>query len=72
MVILKSKNKNFTNAKDPFQQKIDIYKIVISNKTSFGKSGFNYFVDYKDAKKIRPFCIFLPKMNAYRKDFSWN
>ena len=23
----------------------------------------------KDAKKVKPLCIFLPKMGAYRKDF---
>ena len=29
---------------------------------SFGKKGFKYFIGYKDAK-IRPLCIFLPKMS---------
>ena len=48
---------------------IDINKIVVSNKVSFGKKGFKYFVGYKDAKKIRPLCIFLPKMSIYRKYF---
>ena len=43
---------------------IDINKIVVSNKVSFGKEGFKYFIGYKDAK-IR----FLLKMNAYKKDF---
>ena len=33
------------------------------------KKGFKYFIDYKYAKKIRPLCIFLPKMSAYRKEF---
>ena len=47
---------------------IDINKIVVSNKVSFGKKGFKYFIGYKDAK-IRPLCIFLPKMSAYRRDF---
>ena len=28
---------------------IDINKIVVSNKVSFGKKGFKYFIDYKDA-----------------------
>ena len=28
-----------------------------------------YFFGYKDAKIIRPLCIFLPKMSPYRKDF---
>ena len=48
---------------------IDITKIVVSNKVSFGKKGFKYFIGYKDGKKIRPLCIFLPNMSAYRKDF---
>ena len=30
---------------------IDINKIVVSNKFSFGKKGFKYFIGYKDAKK---------------------
>ena len=42
--------------------------MVASNKVSFGKIGFRYFIGYEDAK-IRPLCIFLPKMSAYRKDF---
>ena len=33
------------------------------------KKGFKYFIGYKDAKKIRPLCVFLLKMRAYRKDF---
>ena len=33
------------------------------------KRGFKYFICYKDAKKIKPSCIFLPKMTEYRKDF---
>ena len=48
---------------------IDINKIVVSNKVSFGKKGFTYFIGFKDNKKVRPLCIFLPKMSAYRKDF---
>ena len=31
---------------------IDINKIVVSDKVSFGKKGFRYFIDYKDAKKL--------------------
>ena len=49
-------------------KKIYINKIVVSNKISFGKTGFKYFIDYKVATN-RPFCIFFPKMSAYRKDF---
>ena len=31
---------------------IDINKIVVSNKVSFGKKDFKYFIGYNDAKKI--------------------
>ena len=48
---------------------IDVNKIVVSNKISCGKNDFRYIIGYKDGKKIRPLCIFLPKMSAYRRDF---
>ena len=47
----------------------DINKTVVSNKASFGKNVFKYFIGYKDAKKVRPLCIFLPKISQYRRDF---
>ena len=69
-MMLKSKNKNFINIKDLFKLKnVDINKIVVSNKVSFGKKGFKYFIGYKDTKENRPLCIFLPKISAYRKYF---
>ena len=48
---------------------IDFNKIVVSSKISFDKNNFKYLIGYNDAKKIRPLCIFLPKMSAYTKDF---
>ena len=66
--MLRSKIKNLTNIKTYFNKNIDIIKIVVSNKASFGKKGFKYFIGYKDAKKIRPLCVFLPKVSAYRRD----
>ena len=33
---------------------IDMNKIILSNKFSFGKQDFKYFNGYKDNKKIRP------------------
>ena len=47
----------------------DINKIVVSNKASLGQKGFKYFIGYKDAKKIRPLCMCLPKVSAYRRHF---
>ena len=47
----------------------DINKIIVSNEVSFGKKRCKYFIDYKDAKKLRPLRIFLLKMTAYIKYF---
>ena len=49
---------------------IDINKLVVSNKVSFTRKRFKYFIDYKNSKKVRLLCILLPKMNAYGRDFS--
>ena len=44
---------------------MDGNKIVgLSNNVYFCKNGFKYFIGYKDAKKIRLLCIFLPKRTA--------
>ena len=64
------KHKFSQNRKSVSVKNIDVDKIV-SNKVSFGKKGFKYFIGYKDANKIRPFCIFLPKMSAYRRDLKY-
>ena len=48
---------------------IDINKTIVSNKVSFRKKGFKYFISYKDEKKNRSLCIFLPKVSAYKRDF---
>ena len=52
IVILNSKNQKFHQHKRPISIKnIDINKIVVSNKVTFGKKGFKYVTGYKDAKK---------------------
>ena len=43
--------KKFTNIKNIFQYKIDINKIVVSNKVSFGKEGLNILLATKLLKK---------------------
>ena len=48
---------------------IDIYEIVVSNKASLSKKGFKILIGYKGGKNVRPLCILLPEMSAYRKDF---
>ena len=47
----------------------DINKVVVSNEIPFVKKDCKYFSGYKNAKKFRPLCIFLPKMSAYKRDF---
>ena len=45
---------------------IDIDKILVSIKVSLGKDDFEYFICYKDGKKVKTLFILLPKMSAYR------
>ena len=42
---------------------------MISNKVTFGKKGFKYFIGYKDNDKINPLCKILPKMSGCAKSF---
>ena len=65
-VDIEIQKQTFHLLKEPLGIKnIDINKLVVSNKVPFGKKGFQLFIWYKDAKKIRPSCIFLLKMTAH-------
>ena len=65
-----TKKHKFWQHKSPiFINNLDINNTVVSNKVSFSKKGFKCFIGYKDAKKVRPLCIFLPRMSAYWRDF---
>ena len=46
----------------------DITKI--SNKVSFGKKGFKYFIGYKYNENVKPLSLMLPKMGGYTKFFN--
>ena len=43
-------------------------KIIVSNKVAVGKKSFKYFIGYKDDEKVKPLCVILPKLTAYRGD----
>ena len=48
--------------------------LTLKNTNLFNtKAEFRYmsknFVGYKDVKNVRPLCLMLPKMSAYRKKF---
>ena len=64
---LKLKSTNFINISPIMINNIDINKIVVSNKFTFGKQDFKYFNGYKDNKEIRPLCIFFPEMSIYKR-----
>ena len=52
-MILKSKEQKFHKYKSLISiRNISINKIVVSNKVSFGKKDFKYFIDCKDTKKM--------------------
>ena len=64
------RNQTFHQHKEPISIKnVDIDKIVVSNKASFGKKRFKYFIGYKNVSKIRSLCVFVPKTSAYKQDF---
>ena len=48
MVILKMKNNFYSQKNLILIDDLDISKIILSNKVSFGKKGFKYFIGYKD------------------------
>ena len=46
---------------------ININKIIASNKVSFGKKDFKYFIGYKDANKLDLYAYFFQE-SACRRD----
>ena len=69
--ILKSdfyKNKKINSIDD-----IDVNKILVSKKESYGiKNSFKYFIGYNDNDVIRPLCVRLPQMTGYARKFNEN
>ena len=56
--------------KNPISVNIDINKLTVFNKVSFGKKGFNNFIGYRDNEKVKPLCIMLPKVSGYTQKFN--
>ena len=52
------KQNAFLKSKNPIEiNEVDIDKIVISDKASYGKKDLKYFIGYKDGNKIKSLCI---------------
>ena len=65
---------NFYKNKKLFKiEDIDINKILVSKKESYGtKNSLKYFIGYSDDDVIRPLFIKLPQMIGYFKHFDSN
>ena len=62
------KNKKINNIED-----IDVNKILVSKKESYGnKNLLKYFIRYNDNDIIRPLCIRLPQMTGHVRKFNEN
>ena len=53
-----------------FLKDVDIEKVLVSKKISFGEKNHKYFIGYLyDDHKVKPFHIMLSKTSAYVKGF---
>ena len=71
-MIKKSKKNFFYRSRKPFNvNDIDVNKILISNEVVYGtKNSLQYFIGYIDKDDvIKPFCLKLPQMIGYLKEF---
>ena len=61
------KKKRFYCHKSPISLKnVDIEKVLVSNKISFGEKNYKYFISYLyNDNKVRPLHIMLPKTSAF-------
>ena len=49
---------------------VDIEKVLVSKKTSFGEKNYKYFIGYLyDNYKVKPLYIMLPKTTAFVKSY---
>ena len=65
------KKKIFYRHKTPiFLGDIDIEKVLVSKKISFGEKNYKYFIGYLyDNHKVKPLHIMLPKTSASVKSY---
>ena len=61
----------FTNLNVEFiLNNVDIDGIMVSNKVSFCKKGFEHFVGYQRDDEIKPLCVMLQTIHGYTKSFN--
>ena len=58
--------KNYRNKTPIFLKDVDIEKVLVSNKISFGEKNYKYLIGYLyNDNKVKPLHIMLPKASAY-------
>ena len=59
------------NKRPIYINEVDIKKIVLSHKNSYGKNSFKYFIRYRHEGNafLSPLCVKLPQINACAKYF---
>ena len=64
----------FYKNKKPFNiQDLDVHKVLVSKKESYGtKNSLKYFIGYNNDDIIKPLCIKVPQMIDYVKYFDSN
>ena len=61
---------NFYKNKKFSLNDIDVNKILVSKKESYGtKNSLKYFIGYHDGDVIRQLCMIIPQMTGYIKHF---
>ena len=64
------KNKFCRNKTLIFLKSVDIAKVLVSNKITFGEKNYKYFIGYLyNDDKVKPLDIMLPKTSAYVKSY---
>ena len=62
--------KNYRNKTPIFLKDVDIEKVLVSNKISFGEKNYKYLIGYLyNDSKVKPLHIMLPKTSAYVKSY---
>ena len=66
---IETEKKKFYRNKTPiFLKDVDIKKVLVSNKISFGEKNYKYFIGYlHNDNKVKPLHIMLPKTSNYVK-----
>ena len=64
------KNTFYRHKSPIFKKDVNIEKVLVSNKISFGEKSYKFFIDYLyNDHKVKPLHIILPKTSAYVKSY---